>query len=631
MTDQESRPMTGEEVFNLALEHHAHGRWEEAKRLYELLLTAFPGDPQLLKNLGYLELARENHIEAREKLELALNASPGSVEIMLNLGATYLHLREDKKALEILKKAEQLAPEEEEIQSNLGEAYQRLKRFTEAEFHLRKALKFSAPQSPNYHAIAYNLALVLEKTQRSDEAAGLIIQAWKAEPTNMRYATAAFGQFAKQCDFDGMDATSRIMLNLKTNPKLIEGCTLNAHYHPAFTGKELRSIAEEAVKHGSMHVKKIPTNKTRTKTTHSRIRIGYILADVRNHANGYNTVLLFGHHDRSRFEIFVYSTGPNDHGWVRHQVERDAEHFIDLHGLDDYSIASRIHTDQIDIIVDLMGHTAMSSLGALAYRPAPIQVTWLGYPGTTGADFIDYIIGDPVVTPDELANCFTEKILRLPNVYQLNNLQTHTLAPPPPRSQLGLPEDKFIFCCFCNQNKITRERFASWMTILKSCPHAILWLFTSNEIAKSNLRREAARHGVTQDQVIFTPSRSRQEYLEALQDADLFLDTSPYGAHTTASDALWAGIPILTTLGTTFPSRVTASILSTMELGQLIVSDEASYINKAIELAHEPAQIESIKRHIRDTKNTSPLFDARRLVRDLEDIYLKTFESRATA
>lgn len=426
-----------------------------------------------------------------------------------------------------------------------------------------------------------------------------------------------------RCAWDELQKADSVILGLKTAPESIEDNTIIAHYLPEFRQQDLRKISEAHCRAAYSHFN--PSDLDRSgampRAVDARLRVGYLLADARNHANGYNTVLLFGKHDRQRFEVFVFSTGPNDHGWVRAQIEREAEHFVDLFGQTNQAIAQRIHDDRIDILVDLMGHTSMTRLGALAYRPAPIQITWLGYPGTTGASFVDYIIGDPVVTPADAFEGYTERIIRLPHTYQINNLQTYALKEAPTRSSLGLPEKEFVFCCFNNPNKLNRERFTAWMSILKACPGSVLWLNTGLEEARYNLQQEATRMGIESRRLIFSAPKERADYLASMQAADLFLDTSPCGAHTTASDALWAGLPVLTVLGNTFASRVCASLLQAANLPELIMPDESAYVAKAIAWAHDSSELRALRHRLAETKAALPLFDAESRVRESEVAY----------
>lgn len=616
------------------------GRLDEARSLYDRLLDAFPGHPLVLRNRGYLEVGRGRFDLGKQDLEQALSASPDSSSdtavLMLNLGAVYLHLKQLDLAVQVLERSAKIDPKQAETLSNLGEVYRRLDRFEEAERYFREALQLARADNIDtrkVRGIQFNLALTLEKINKTDEASALFLDAWRHEPHNLKYALSARGQLASRCAWDELEKADSVILGLKTAPERIEDNTIIAHYLSEFEQPDLRKISEAHCGAAYSHCNPAYLDRSGAmpRAVDARLRVGYLLADARNHANGYNTVLLFGKHDRQRFEVFVYSTGPNDHGWVRAQIEREAEHFVDLFGQTDQAIAQRIHDDRIDILVDLMGHTSMTRLGALAYRPAPVQMTWLGYPGTTGASFVDYIIGDPIVTPTDATVGYTESIVRLPHTYQINNLQTYSLKEAPTRSSLGLPEKEFVLCCFNNPNKLNRERFTAWMNILKACPGSVLWLNTVLEETRHNLQQAAARLGIESARLIFSAPKERADYLASMQAADLFLDTSPCGAHTTASDALWAGLPVLTVLGDTFASRVCASLLHAANLPELVMPDESAYIAKAIAWAQDSSELRAIRHRLAETKATLPLFDADSRVRELELAYTQLWQKHRLA
>lgn len=620
--------ISSEDVFNLALKHHNEGRPDQARQLYDILLESFPGEPTLLQNRGYLEFSRGNYELSRGDLEQALEKVTNSATLLLNLGAIYLHLKQYERAVLLLEASLQIDPNQAEAVSNLGESLRRLQRYEEAEPQLRKALQLAALSGlpgDRLNAIEFNLSLALHANGKKDEASELSLKVWRSEPSHLKYALSAAEKLALTCAWDELEQAKSVIYTLKTTPELIEDGIINAHYFSEFSQFELRQISEAYCLAAFSHYN--PAELKRDQCSghrhDTRIRIGYLLADVRNHANGLNTVLLFGKHDRRYFEVFVYSTGANDQSWVREQVVREAEHFVDLFSHTDISIAQRIFDDGINILVDLMGHTDMNRLGALAYRPAPIQMTWLGFPGTTGANFVDFVISDEIITPPENASGCTEKVVLLPHTYQINNLKSYNLKQTPPRSELGLPENAFVFCCLNNPNKLTRERFKSWMTILQACPNSVLWLYAGNEVARMNLRKESLRSGIEKSRLIFSAPKDREDYLAGMKAADLFLDTTPYGAHTTASDALWAGLPVLTTQGHTFASRVCASLVHAVKLPELVMPNESAYISQAIAWAHEPSALQVLREKLIATKASSPLFDTDLRVRELEAVYSK--------
>lgn len=357
-----------------------------------------------------------------------------------------------------------------------------------------------------------------------------------------------------------------------------------------------------------------------------RLRIGYLIADVCNHPNAHNTLLLYELHDPSLVEVFVYSWGEDlpqeEHSYYRNRIMGSAEHFIEMKGWSDVAMADRIAMDGIQVLVDLMGYTTHHRATVLARRPAPIQVNYLGYPGTSGAEYIDYILGDSWVTPESHADNFSEKIFSLTNTYQINSHRDVPLEAAFPRAQLNLPEDSFVYCCFNSNYKITPTIFSIWMEILHAVPNSVLWLLKSNEETETHLKKYAEDQGIDSQRLIFAPFWRRNAHLRRLQAADLFLDTAPYSAHTTASDALWAGVPVLTVPGDTFASRVAASLLQAARLEECILTDWERYKDQAIALALDQKDtLARWKTHLRHNTQDLPIFDTPALVRELESAY----------
>ncbi|HEX7687910.1 MAG TPA: hypothetical protein VF453_09395, partial [Burkholderiaceae bacterium] len=356
-----------------------------------------------------------------------------------------------------------------------------------------------------------------------------------------------------------------------------------------------------------------------------RIRIGYLSADFYQHATAVLMAELLERRDRERFEVFLYSHSPDDGHDVTRRVRAACEHFVDVNDLGHKAIAQRMRDDGIDIAVDLKGHTRDSRMDLLAYRPAPVQASYLGYPASSGADFIDYFIGDRITTPLSHAANYSEHIAQLAGCYQPNDA-SRALPPCPPRAELGLPEDAVVLCCFNQTYKLSPHMLDLWAAILAGAPRAVLWMLAWNPHAKENLLRELAARGVPSERVIFAPKLGLAGHIARLRAADLFLDTWPCNAHTTASEALWAGVPVLTVPGPTFASRVAASLVASCGLGELACADAAHYVAFATALANEPQTLQGLKQHLETHRRALPLFDAERLARDLDALYLRMHE-----
>jgi predicted O-linked N-acetylglucosamine transferase (SPINDLY family) len=358
---------------------------------------------------------------------------------------------------------------------------------------------------------------------------------------------------------------------------------------------------------------------------HDRIRIAYLSADFHDHAVMHLMAGLFEQHDRSQFDVVAVSFGPDPSTDTRARLKDAFERFIDVRHLRDDEIAKLLRDLETDIAIDLKGFTDDARTGIFAFRPAPIQVNYLGYPGTMGAPYIDYIIVDPIVVPHDQRLAYAEKIVYLPHCYQVNDAKRLIAERTPTRSEATLPETGFVFCSFNNNYKITPTMFDVWMRLLRDIDGSVLWLFEGNAAAPVNLRREAANRGVAPERLVFAPKVPLADHLARHRLADLFLDTQPWNAHTTASDALWAGLPLLTCIGTTFAGRVAASLLEAVGLPELVTRTLSEYQTLALQLAGEPSLLAGIKQRLSDNRHVFPLFNTDRSRRHIEAAYSEMY------
>ncbi|WP_281806452.1 UDP-N-acetylglucosamine-peptide N-acetylglucosaminyltransferase [Methylocystis echinoides] len=355
-----------------------------------------------------------------------------------------------------------------------------------------------------------------------------------------------------------------------------------------------------------------------------RIRIGYLSSDFQEHATALLLVESLEARDTARFELHAYSYGVDDGKGMRARLRRAFDRFNDIRHLTDEEAAKAINDDGIDILVDLKGFTEGTRTSILALRPAPIQVNYLGYPGTLGSELCDYIITDAFCTPEGSADAYSERLAVLPHSYQPHGCR-EVVAPAPRRTEAGLPAEGFVFCCFNQAYKITPEVFDIWCRLLNCVPGSVLWLLAARG-AEGNLRSEAWKRGVDGSRLIFAKDLPHSEHLARLQLADLVLDTAPYGAHTTASDALWAGVPIITRPGPTFPSRVAGSLLRAIGLSELIVMDQDDYFERAAELATDSERLGELRRKLAQNRSSAPLFDVDAYTLALEALYEKMWQ-----
>jgi predicted O-linked N-acetylglucosamine transferase (SPINDLY family) len=354
---------------------------------------------------------------------------------------------------------------------------------------------------------------------------------------------------------------------------------------------------------------------------HRRLRIGYLSSDLQEHAAAYLVTEVLELHDRERFEVFAYSHGPDDGGMMRQRVRAACEHFIDIAWEPDDVAAERIRSDALDVLVDLKGYTAGDRLTIMARRPCSVQVTWLGYPGTTGAAFMDYLIADPFIIPPGDERHYSERIVRMPHCYQSND-RKRAIGESLPRADYGLPDGAFVFCCFNQAYKITPDIFTVWMRLLKAIPNSVLWLVESHRLASQNLLASAQTHSVPAERLVFAPRMPYAQHLARYRMADLALDTFPYTSHTILSDALWCGCPTVGLCGTTFASRVSGSLLTAAGLPDLVTYTIADYERLALRIAGESRFMQEIRSRVAHARDHSALFDSTAFTRDLERLYV---------
>jgi predicted O-linked N-acetylglucosamine transferase (SPINDLY family) len=350
---------------------------------------------------------------------------------------------------------------------------------------------------------------------------------------------------------------------------------------------------------------------------HERVRVGFVSYDFREHPVSQLLVEMLEQIDRTRFEIVLYSSGPDDSSALRARVVAAADHFVDIRGLADAEAAARVRADGIDLLIDLMGHTRGHRLGVFAARPAPVQLGYLGFPGTTGAGFIDYFVGDAIATPLANEAHFSEKLVQLPGCFQPNG-RWRPLPQPMARAEAGLPEDAFVMCAFNHTYKIGPQAFDAWCRVLHRVPRAVLWLKETNRQLHENVRREAAARGIAPERIVFAPVVSYEAHFSRLALADVFVDTWPYNAHTTAADALWAGVPVLTLPGESFASRVAASVLAAVGLEGLAMGSIDDYESALVTMARDPEVLAGLRAHLVDNRLALPLFDSPAYTRRFE-------------
>ncbi|MEQ1854481.1 MAG: acetylglucosamine transferase, partial [Chthoniobacteraceae bacterium] len=361
---------------------------------------------------------------------------------------------------------------------------------------------------------------------------------------------------------------------------------------------------------------------------HREIRLAYLSSDFREHAVGSAIAELIERHDKTKFHTIGISYRAAPESDLQARLRRNFGTFIDVQGMSDFEVATLLREREVDVAVDLNGHTNGGRPGIFALRPAPVQVNYLGFSGTTGADYMDYVLADRIVIPEEHESYYSEKIVRLPDAYlPLDSTRTFA-ARAPTRAEMGLPEAGFVFCAFNTSFKISPDVFSIWMRLLGKVQGSVLWLNASNAPAPRNLRGEAKRRGIAPERLVFASKMRLDEHLARHQQADLFLDTLPYNAHTTASDALWAGLPVLTCMGSTFAGRVAASLLHTVGLPELVTHSPEEYEQRALELATMPTLLAGVRTKLARNRTSHALFDTDRFRRHVESAYVTMWEKQ---
>jgi protein O-GlcNAc transferase len=623
------------------------GRHAEALASYDKVLAIRPGHVAALFNRGNVLAMFERFDEALASYDGAIALAPRHVDALNNRANALKALKRHDEAIAAYDRVLRIVPEHADALNNRGNTFFELKRYDEAIASLHAALAVQ-PHDPD---VLFNLGRALQEIDRDGEALAAFDRVLAARPDHVDALYSRGHSFGKVDRSDKAIADYEDALAIAPDHRYAFSALLQARYSVCDWAEVTRLLGdiEGRLTDGRSVIEPfqllcLPTSAAiqlkcaqnyigdklrglqapkRKFEPHGRdrLRIAYLSADFRVHAVAMLIAALLELHDRTRFEVHGVSFGPDDHTEMRSRMVKSVDQFHDVSARNDLESAKLIKDLEVDIAVDLMGHTRHARIGILAPRPAPIQASYLGYPGTTGADFIDYVIADPVVLLLEDQPFYSERIVQLPDCYQVNDSKRRIAPQVPSRRELDLPEQAFVFCCFNNNYKITAEVFDVWMRLLRRVDASVLWLLKSNDFAIVNLRREAQARGVDPGRLIFAPFADAEAHLARHAAADLFLDTLPYNAHTTASDALWAGLPLLTCAGTAFAGRVAASLLHAAELPELITRNLEEYEALALKLATEPALLQSIRRKLAENRLTCPLFDTDRFRRHIEAAY----------
>jgi predicted O-linked N-acetylglucosamine transferase (SPINDLY family) len=592
------------------------GRSDEALAAYDHVLRLAPDFPDTLNNRALLLKSLHRLEDALASVERALTVHGGMAEAWNNRGIILFDLKRMGEAMTSYDRALALRPGYAEAFNNRAVAKAGLKRFADSLADCDQALALD----PDFADALYNRGNALTELSRPQEALADYERALAIDPNHpsalsgLANAALLIGDWQRTADLK-----ERLKDDVLANRSVIQPFVVMGYWDD--NALQLKAAQHYVQRSGPGA---LPALWRGEKYNHDRIRVAYLSADFHNHVTAALTAEMFERHDRERFQITAISFGPDDGSAMRARLMKAFDHFHDARQQSDREVAELLKALEIDIAVDLGGHTSGARPWVLAHRPCPLQAKYMGYPGTSGSDFIDYLIADRVVVPPDQEQFFSEKIAALPDTLWVTDT-TRTVLPAPTRAEAGLPETGFVFCCFNHNWKITAPIFDVWMRLLANVEGGVLWLLEGNAAIGANLRKEAAARGIAPERLIFAGRTTPEQHLARQQLADLFLDTLPYNAHTTASDALWAGLPLITLPGQSFPARVAASILRAANLPELIVPDFAAYESLALKLARDPAALKAIRGKLAG-KSRMPLFDTARFTRHLETAYLAMLE-----
>jgi len=618
LAELESAPMQpGQQHWEQGQALAARNDWQGAALAYASATQAAPQDSLYWLNLALAERHAGRVEAAIEAARRCLKLDPDQTLALRLLGECLLQQHAYYDACDVYMELQASGVQDADVMLHHASALMSLLRFSEATDLLLQALALQ-PGLVQAHAL---LASALRDQGLKREAVECLRTVIALEPENVEARVHLSFEKRHLCDWTGHETDVEVLSDLLVT--MPEGLARKAAAfallsEPIAPELQLAASRGEALAH-ACGVRPLPQALPfkAAAPAPTRVRVGFVSYDFRQHPVSQLVVELLEGLSREQFEVLLYSTGPDDATPLRRRVEAAADHFVDLRGLSDQQAAERIRADGVELLVDLMGHTRGSRMGIFARRPAPVQVAYLGYPASTGAPYIDYLVGDPLVTPLALAPLYSEKLAQMPLCFQPNG-RWRPLPQPMTRAAAGLPEDAFVMCAFNHTYKIGPDAFDAWCQVMRDVPHAVLWLKQTNQQLNANVQREAAARGVDPQRIHWAQDLSYQDHFSRLALADVFVDTWPYNAHTTAADALWAGVPVVTVYGNGFASRVAASTLNAVGLAELAFDTPDAYRCAITALAQEPALLAGYRQHLVQQRMALPLFDSQRYTAEMQ-------------
>jgi protein O-GlcNAc transferase len=603
---------------NMGVALQDKGDLEAATASYKQALKINPDHAEAYNGIGNVLNAKGDPAAAIVSYKQALKINPDYAEAYYNMGVALNDKGDSEAAIDSYKQALKIKPDYAEAYNNMGVALKDKGDPEAAIGSYKRAINLKPDDAEAY----YNMGVALVEKGALDAGIKSYEMALKIKPDYQASRVDKLFLQSQICDWAALEQDRGLIATLGISTESI-----------GFFGiLPLEDAPERHRVRSEILVEKLYKHKTplppaaKPSQEPQRLRIGYFSADFQEHPVAYLMAKVLEVHDRMRFEVYGYSIGPARDDDMRQRLIKAFDVFIDVRDMSDQDVALLVRQDKIDIAIDLTGHTKNNRLGIFAYRAAPVQINYLGYPGTIGADFIDYIIADSVLIPSGYEQYYNEHILRLPNSYMPTDNTRPMSTRPMSRSEMDLPEDGFVFCCFNNNYKISPQEFDIWMRVLAKVEGSVLWLRNSNAWSEDNLRTQAKIRGVDPSRLVFAGRTPIEEHLARQKLADLFLDTFAFNAHTTAAEALWAGLPVVTKVGKGFAARVAASLLTAVDLPELITETEQEYEALILNLATNPERLAQIRKTLADKRLSAPLFDTALFTKHLEDGYQQVYQ-----
>lgn len=594
------------------------GRYQESLLLSQKVIASNPNYAQAWFNQASSQKQLQLLEDALKSYESCLELSPAYTEAWAAKGILLDAMNKPKAAIEAFNRALAIRPNFSEVLKNRADAFYSGLILDRAIEDYRKAVSLN----PSFTDAWSNLGGALQDRGSLLEAIDALDKVLGLNPQHA-FALGSHAFLKRSiCDWDGSDDQMHKIENAVEKGQ----CVIHPFFLLAMSDDEARVLDVARAWIRAKHVLKDKPAEITLKNKSNRIRVGYFSADFRLHPVAHLIAGLLESHDKDQFEIFGFAFGPNAQDGMSARISAAFDHFIDIREMSDKDAAFLARELEIDIAVDLTGLTQHNRPEIFMHRAAPIQINYLGYPGTVAYEAMDYLMADRVVIPPEHQQNYLEKIIYLPDTYQANDSKREIADHSFTRQDFGLPEDSFVFCCFNNLYKITPKSFDSWMRILDRVEGSVLWMLDGNAIAVNNLKKEALKRGIDSSRLVFAPRAQLSEHLARHRLADLFIDSLPYGAHTTASDALWAGLPVLTCLGNTFVGRVAASLLHAIEMPELVAQNMEDFENMAVKLALNPGRLRLLKEKLHKNRLTTALFNTQLFARNVENAYIKAME-----